>query len=174
MASVYGLVLLPFLKQDKENSPPIGKRKRKETGKGRPKKKKTIILREKKTVVQETPVIHVQDIGVFGGEVVPDLRGLPNIESLLFRLGIDEGQKLLKVSLSVIHLLAEMDPDKKVFEQRFKDSGVKKAFVVGVVPAKETHSNLEKLLDLIGDTAVEISTEWTLDLAYCPCPPSRN
>ena len=116
---------------------------------GRPSRKKTILLREKKTVKQEVPVIHVSDIDQFVKKVV-EVRELPNKESLLIKIGIDEGQKLLKICLSVIHLLGESDPDKKVFEQKnAKDSGVKKVFIVGVTPAKETHSNLKTLLLLI-------------------------
>ena len=98
---------------------------------------------------QEVLVVHVANIDEFI-EKVMEIRKLPNEESLLLKIGVDDGQKLLKVCLSVIHLLGEMDPDKKVFEQQFKDSGVKKVFIIGITPGKETQPNLEKLLSLTG------------------------
>ena len=136
-------MLLIFLldngKADKENegAERPAKRKKGKKGKGRPPKKQKLILKEKKNIRKDVPVAHVEDFDNFAKEIRVQ-RKLPNMETLLFKCGVDEGQHLLKICLSVIHLLAEKDPSKKKFEAPFKDSGVKKVFVIAVTAAKET------------------------------------
>ena len=87
------------------------------------KKKKRLIVKEKHSVQKEVPVVHVKDIDDFILEVVRQ-RQLPNTESLLLKVGLDEGQKMMKICLSVIHLLGEQDQAKKRFEEGFKDSAL--------------------------------------------------
>ena len=141
-----------------------------------------MLFREKKTVSQEVPVVHVDNIDTFVEEIIA-MRKLPNKESLLLKMGLDEGQQMMKVCLSIIHTMAEDDPDKKQFEQRFKDSGVKKVFIVAVTPAKETYPNLKALLHLIGcdntQLIIRISADIKCILLLCglgcaasthPCP----
>ena len=125
-------------------------------------KRKKLILKEKLTVEKEAPVVHVKDMDEFILEVVR-VRQLPNTESLLLKVGLDEGQKMMKICLSVIHLLAEDDQDKKKFEQGFKDSGVKKVFLLAVTPGKETYLNLKLLLDIIKCSSTRLSLRFSAD-----------
>ena len=121
-----------------------------------------MILKEKKTVLKEVPIIHVDGLDEFVKEAAA-LRKLPNMESLLLKVGMDKGQQMLKICLSIIHLLAEEDPNKKAFEQRFKDSGVKKIFIVAVTPGDETYENLLQLLQLAGFETTQLDLRFAAD-----------
>lgn len=126
------------------------------------KKKKRLIVKEKHSVQKEVPVVHVKDIDDFILEVVRQ-RQLPNTESLLLKVGLDEGQKMMKICLSVIHLLGEQDQAKKRFEEGFKDSGVKKVMMLAVTPAKEMYENLKVLLDLIKCSSTRLRLRYSAD-----------
>ena len=139
------------------------KRKSSSSTRGRPARKKTMIMKEKKTVEKDLPVIHVRNLDEFVEKVVTE-RQLPNKETLLIKLGIDEGQKMLKVCLSIIHLLAEDVPDTKAYQRRFLDSGVKKVFLVAVTPAKETYGNLRKVMELLGCQSSKLHLRISADI----------
>lgn len=121
--------------------------------------------RTKKALVKQpnVPVVFCNDLTGFTEEVMK-LRNLPNRESLLLKFGVDEGQSFLKVTLSVIHVLAHTDTEKKTFRSRLKDSGVKKIFIVAATPGKETHENLVTILKSLDMPSFTFPFEIAADL----------
>ena len=98
--------------------------------------------REKK--VKKVPTVYCTDMNDFV-EKVGDLRGLPSLSNVLYKMYIDDGQKLLKVSLSIVEWMRQEDGKKG-----FKSGGVKKVFILACAPCKETYDNIRVMLDKIG------------------------
>jgi hypothetical protein len=111
---------------------------------GRPKK-----VKKKKEVIkaEKVPVVFCSDLNGFVDKVT-ELRDLPNQETLMIKFGVDEGQGLLKIGVSIIHLLAHLPGHQS--KQKYLDSGVFKVFVVAVTPGEETYDNLVVLFEKAG------------------------
>lgn len=148
---------------------------------GRPKKQKKKKKLQKK---ENVPLVHCSDLNGFIEKVIEE-RKLPNRETLLIKFGVDEGQSLLKVVLSVIHLTAQLQPGSKLkIMEKFKDSGVMKLFVVAVTPGKETADNMQLLFQRLNIQRLNYPFKIAADLkamgalcglsttatATCPCP----
>ena len=107
------------------------------------------------------PVVYANDVEGLASLVMAE-RGL-SPENSLVQIGIDDGQHLLKVMMSV----KEKDPDpvepklkKAKYEegfapQDFKMSGVKKLILLLVSPTTERHDNMKALLDLLKMEALD-------------------
>ena len=101
------------------------------------------------------PVVYAKNVEGLASLVMAE-RGLSS-ENCLVQIGIDDGQHLLKVMMSV----KEKDPDpvepklkKAKYEEGFapldfKMSGVKKLILILVSPTTERHDNMKALLDLL-------------------------
>lgn len=155
-----------------------GKRKADGDKGGRPTKKRKVLVKQPKV-----PVVYCKDLNSFTEEIIK-LRKLPNHESLLMKFGVDDGQSFLKVTFSIIHLLAHTQQVKRTFRDRLLDSGTGQIFIVGVTPSKETHHNLLTLLELLHLQSFSYPFQIAADLkamaalvglssagtACCPCP----
>ena len=65
------------------------------------------------------------------------LRRKLNEESVLVRVGLNGGGGFLKVCLSILDLNASSLPLKNESAKKFRDSGVKKVFIIGISPNVE-------------------------------------
>ena len=107
------------------------------------------------------PVVYSNNVEGLASLLMAE-RGL-SPENSLIQIGIDDGQHLLKVMMSV----KEKDPDpvepklkKAKYEvgfapQDFKMSGVKKLILLLVSPTTERHDNMAALLDLLKIDALD-------------------
>jgi hypothetical protein len=133
-----------------------GKKREEKGRKGREKLKKKQPLSErltpftkKKEVIkaEKVPVVFCSDLNGFVDKVT-ELRDLPNQESLVIKFSVNEGQNLLKIGVSIIHLLAHLPGHQS--KQKYLDSGVFKGFVIAVTPGKETYDNLVVFFEKAG------------------------
>ena len=79
-------------------------------------------------------------------DLVLQKRSLENSESLLVKVGIGGGGGLLKICLSVFDIDNLVSGNKVGLSKKFKDSGVKKVFLIATVPdVPENYQNVKKL-----------------------------
>ena len=79
-------------------------------------------------------------------DLVLQKRSLENSESLLVKVGIDGGGDFLKICLSVFDIDNLVSGNKVGLSKKFKDSVVKKVFLIAAVPdVPENYQNVKKL-----------------------------
>ena len=67
------------------------------------------------------------------------------MQAILIRIGLDGGGGFLKICLSLFDLYASESKSTKTLSKKFKDSGVKKVFIIGVAPnTPENYYNMKK------------------------------
>ena len=79
-------------------------------------------------------------------DLVLQKTSLENSKSLLVKVGIDSGGGFLKICLSVFDMDNLVSGSKVGLSKKFKDSGLKKIFLVAAVPdVPENYQNVKKL-----------------------------
>ena len=93
-------------------------------------------------------------------------RGLDG-ENALLRIGLDGGGGFLKVCMSVFDLRGSFS-NTKTLSKKFKDSGVKKVFLIGITPnVPENYINMKKLWMEIGLHRLNRNFTIATDLKLC-------
>ena len=126
-----------------------------------------------KVIDKETKVEHMisqhtvlcSDVNSLINKVV-SLRKLS--DHALIRIGLDGGGGFVKVILSVFDLDEHADPARLSGSTKFKDSGVKKAFIIGIVPnITENYFNMKKIWINLG--LLRFNRDFTIatDLKLC-------
>ena len=92
-----------------------------------------------------------------------------NHENVLVKIGLDGGGGFLKVCLSLFDLTTETTLSSgKTLSKKFKDSCVKKVFIIGITPdVPENYANVKKLWNCVGLTSLERSFSIATDLKLC-------
>ena len=91
-------------------------------------------------------------------------------DNLLIKLGLDSGRGFLKLCLTIVELKnsEEFTEEKKKMprhQQKFKDGGVKKLLILGLVEScLETYDNVKVLMELLGINALSFSKSFSVDL----------
>ena len=111
----------------------------------------------------EQYVIVAKNISCFIDEVIKS-RGL-DVSTTLIRIELDGGGGFIKIFLSLFDLYATESVSKKLLCKKFKNSGVKKVFIVGIAPKNpENYYNLKKLWLSIGLNSLEYPYTIVTDL----------
>ena len=128
--------------------------------------------RKKKQTREVTkPMAYCTDMDALVQEVMMQRRLNPALTKA--QIGIDDGQKLLKVMISLKEI--EEAPEKKVKKRRssyadgfapldFKNSGVKKLLLLALTPISERHDNLATILDCLGIKGLEYGVSCDLKM----------
>ena len=112
---------------------------------------------------QEWTVI-CRDLESFIDFVIQE-RGLQS-DSVLIKIGIDGGGGFLKCCLSIFDPV--MDGQSRKNDRDFKNSGVKKCFIIGIVPnIPETYFNLKRLWLNVGASDLDRPFTIASDLKLC-------
>lgn len=123
----------------------------------------TGIGKENRSFTQQTVICN--NLQLFIHEIV-SVREV-DLNSSLIKIGIDGGGGFLKVSLAIHNDSAETSDD-KVLSKSFKTSGVKKLFIIGLVPdVPENYWNLKSLWLLIGIHKLTIDFTIASDMKIC-------
>lgn len=91
-------------------------------------------------------------------------------DNLLIKLGLDSGRGFLKLCLTIEELKnsEEFTEEKKKMprhQQKFKDGGVKKLIILGLVEGcLETYDNVKVLMDICGINNLSFSKSFSVDL----------
>ena len=94
-------------------------------------------------------------------------RGL-DVNATLIRIGLDSGGGFVKICLSLFDSYAIESVSKKTLCKKFKNSGVKKVFIVGIAPKTPKNCyNLKKLWLSIGLNSLEYPYTIATDLKLC-------
>ena len=110
-------------------------------------------------------VITVNDISGFVDHSVQQ-RNLNN-KNIVVRIGLDGGGGFFKVWLSVYDLDAQEAPPVKTLSKKYKGTGVKKIFVIGITPdVPKKYSNV-KVWNSIGLSSFNRSFNIATDLKLC-------
>ena len=95
-------------------------------------------------------------------------RSLENSEFLLVKVGIDGGGGFLKICLSIFDIDNPVSANKTGLSKKFKDSGVKKVFLIAVVPdVPENYVNVKKLWINLGLHKLDRRFTIATDLKLC-------
>ena len=109
-------------------------------------------------------VVVTKDISQLIDEVI-DLRKL-DVNNVVIRVGMDGGGGFLKVCLSLFELSSFVTS--LTSSTKFKDSGVKKALIIGIAPeTEELYSNVKKLWLRIGLQNLDRSYVIATDMKLC-------
>ena len=117
--------------------------------------------RKKETRDVEKTVVYAKDVEELAGFVMKERNLAP--ENSVVQIGLDDGQGLFKVLMSVkAKDTATEEPKAKKTKysegfkpKDFKDSGVKKLIMLLACPTTERHDNMASLLGLLGIDAIE-------------------
>ena len=118
--------------------------------------------KRKKTVDVELPVVYAMDVEDLVGVLMEERKLDPS--QTVGQIGIDKGQGLVKIMLSLKGLETETEegpPSKKMKYSKgfatndFKLAGVKKLILLLACPTTERHDNLSTLLDLLDIKAID-------------------
>ena len=87
---------------------------------------------------------------------------------MMQRIGLDGGGDFIKIYLSLYDLYATESVSKKRFVRKFKNSGVKKVFVLGIAPkTPENYYTLKKLWLSIGLNSLDCPYTIATDFKLC-------
>ena len=101
-------------------------------------------------------------------DLVLQKRSLENSESLLVKVGIDGGGGFLKICLSVFDMDNLVSGNKVGLSKKFKDSGIKKVFLIATVPdVSENYINVKKLWMNLGLQNLDRRFTIATDLKLC-------
>ena len=86
---------------------------------------------------------------------------------VIYRIGIDGGQKFLKVCLNIVDKSMPASPRlSRSAKKRFADSGVKRLHILGLVhDTEESYENVKEILDNLGIDAIDMCL--AADLKVC-------
>ena len=88
--------------------------------------------------------------------------------SMLIRIGIDGGGGFMKICLSIFDILQPISNKGKTLAKKFKDSGVKKVFLLAIVPnIPENYWNVKKLWIETGLHTLQRDYTIATDLKLC-------
>ncbi len=127
-------------------------------------------IERKGTYVQWT-VVYVSDLS----NVINEIKHQCHITHARNHLGLDDKGGFLKFCLNVTMDCdsLEQPPVKKkvtIGRERFKDSGVKKVFVIGIVPdIKENYHNVSQLILVAGISSIQFSLGMDIKIANIIC-----
>ena len=111
-------------------------------------------------------VIVTKNLSQFIDDII--LRRNLSKESVLVRVGLDGGGGFFKVCLSIFDLNAASLPLKKESAKTFRDSGVKKVFIIEIAPkVEENYVNVKKLWLKIGLHNLQREFTIATDLKLC-------
>ena len=114
----------------------------------------------------EQHVIVTKNIFSFIDEVMQS-RGL-DVNTTLIRIGLDDNGGFIKICLSLFDLHVTESVSKKTLCKKFKNSGVKKVFIVGIAPkTPENYYNLKKLWFSMGLNSLEYPYTIATNLKFC-------
>ena len=111
-------------------------------------------------------VIVTKSLSEFIDDII--LRRKLNEESVLVRVGLDGGGGFFKVCLSIFDLNVSSLPLKNECAKKFRDSGVKKVFIIGISPnVEKNYVNAKKLWLKIGLHNLQRKFTIATDLKLC-------
>ena len=91
-----------------------------------------------------------------------------NEHTLLTRIGLDGGGGFVKVCISVFDLLSPTTASRNTLTKKFKDSGVKKVMIIGIVPEiPENYYNMKRMWLDVGINMFNREFTIAMDLKLC-------